>query len=121
MSAGASVSEEEQKRMGQAQGGDMDEQHKEFVKLLAQLIADGTIDPTLTETFVKKEVYHSLSPDMKVKVDLSIPNIATLLTHIVEFYVSKQTPDACPQLANMIEQLWVMKERIEKDVDVFVF
>jgi hypothetical protein len=115
------ISEEEQKRVGQAFGGDMSVRHKEFVKKLSDMIAKGEIDPLHTETFVNEDVYARIDDALRMKVDLTLPNIATLLTHIVEFYRSKQTPDACAQLATMIDQLWEMKERIEKFADVFKF
>lgn len=117
----ADLSEAEQKKAGQPTNGDMGDRHKKFVADLAGMIEKGEIDPLRTETFVNKDVYDALEQEWKAKTDLALPNIATILTHIIGFYLSKQTPDAAPQLENMIESLWIMKERIEEHADVFKF
>ncbi len=117
----APMSEAEQKKAGTPMGGDMGDDHKNFCTAITKLFESGEIDMTQPETFLNKDVYDSLSPEWKTKTDLNIPNIATLLSHIYDFYKSKQTPDACPQLATMIEQLWEMKQRVEIHADVFKF
>ena len=117
----ADLSEDEQKKAGKPVQGDMGDRHKKFVSDLARMIEEGNIDPLKIETFLNKDVYDSIDHDLRVKTDLALPNIATLLTHIIGFYKSKQTPDACPQLETMIESLWDMKERIEQFADVFKF
>ena len=117
----APLSEADQKKAGTPMGGDMDQEHKDFVKTVSQLLETGVIDVTKPETFLNQSVYDRLEPEWKAKTDLNMPNIAILLGHIYDFYKSKQTPDACPQLAQMIEQLWEMKQRIEVHADVFKF
>jgi hypothetical protein len=121
MSQGSSISEDDQKKAGTPIGGDMSDEHKKFAEMISKMLEDGTIDTTKTETFLNQGVYETLEPEWKTKTDLALLNIATLLSHIHDFYRSKQTPDACPQLANMIEQLWEMKQRIESHADVFKF
>ncbi len=117
-----SLTEEQQKKAGQPIPGDMDDDHKNFCKTISTLLESGTIDVTKPETFLNQSVYDSLPDEWKAKTDLIIVNMATLLDHIYGFYKSKQTPDACPQLATMIEQLWEMKQRIEAHGhDVFKF
>lgn len=115
------LSEAAQKKAGAPMGGDMGKEHKEFAKKISELLESGAIDVTKPESFLNQNIYDGLEQEWKAKVDLSMMNIATLLGHIYDFYKSKQTPDACPQLANMIEQLWEMKERIESHADVFKF
>jgi hypothetical protein len=115
------VSEEEQKRVGKAFGGDMGDEHKNFCTTITKLFESGAISATDPETFLNKDVYDALEPEWKTKTDMNMGNIAILLAHIYEFYKSRQTPDACPQLATMIEQLWEMKQRIEVHADVFKF
>lgn len=121
MASTAQISEADQKKVGQAFGGDMGDEHKNFCLTINKLFETGQIDVTKPETFLNKDVYARLEPEWKTKTDLSLQNIATLLNHIYGFYKSKQTPDACPQLATMIEQLWEMKQRIEIHADVFKF
>ncbi len=121
MAATTDMSEAAQKKAGAPMGGDMGKAHKEFAKNISELLESGAIDVTKPESFLNKDIYDGLEQEWKAKVDLSMMNIATLLGHIYDFYKSKQTPDACPQLANMIEQLWEMKERIESHADVFKF
>jgi hypothetical protein len=115
------LSEEQQKKAGQPTGGDMDAEHKNFCTTITKLFETGAIDVTRPETFLNRDVYDRLEPEWKTKTDISLMNIATLLGHIYDFYKSKQTPDACPQLASMIDQLWEMKQRIETHADVFKF
>lgn len=117
----APLSEEEQKKAGTPMGGDMDDEHKNFCTTITKLFESGAIDVTKPETFLNADVYEGLSAEWKTKTDLAMLNVATLLEHIYGFYKSKQTPDACPQLANMIDQLWEMKQRIESHADVFKF
>lgn len=115
------MSEKDQKKAGQAMKGDMGDEHKNFAKTVSKLLESGEIDVTQPESFLNKAVYDKLDAEWKAKTDLTMINVATLLQHIYEFYKSKQTPDASPQLENMIEQLWEMKERIEVHADVFKF
>jgi len=107
--------------LGKARTGGMNDAHTEFAKKLSALMRKGTIDPMNSETFLNPEIYATLDPTLKIKVDTMLPNIATLLSHIVGFFDSKETPNSSPELASLIENLWEMKERIEKDADVFVF
>lgn len=121
MAQPADLTEAQQVKAGAPMKGDMDDDHKRFAATVSKLLENGTIDVTKPESFLNQSVYDSLEPEWKSKTDLATMNIATLLTHIYEFYKSKQTPDACPQLANMIEELWQMKQRIEIHADVFKF
>lgn len=122
MANAAVMSEADQKKAGAPMKGDMDQEHKDFVRTISTLLESGAINVTQPESFLNKDVYASLEPEWKTKTDLNIPNIAILLGHIYDFYKSKQTPDSCPQLATMIEQLWEMKQRIEgHGYDVFKF
>ncbi len=115
------LSEKEQKKAGAPIGGDMDEKHKKFVKELSDMILSNKIDPNRSQTFINADVYANIDDALRAKVDMTVPSMAILLRHIVDFYLSKETPDACPQLATMIDELEQMKNRIEKDADVFVF
>jgi hypothetical protein len=117
-----SLTEDQQKKAGQPIQGDMDQDHKNFCTTVSELLESGAIDVTKPESFLNQAVYDTLPDEWKAKTDLTIVNMATLLDHIYGFYKSKQTPDACPQLATMIEQLWEMKQRIEAHGhDVFKF
>ena len=79
------------------------------------------IDVMKPASFLKMEVYNRLDEEWKSRVDLALVNIATLLSHIVEFRLSKKTPDQSPELESMISTLWLMKQRIEETHDVFKF
>ncbi len=116
------LTEAQQKKAGQPIAGDMDQEHKNFCTKVSALLESGAIDVTKPESFLNQAVYEKLPDEWKSKTDLIILNMATLLDHIYGFYKSKQTPDACPQLASMIEQLWEMKQRVEAHGhDVFKF
>lgn len=121
MKSGTELTEAEQKSAGAALGGDMSQRHKDFVQQLSLMIEKKEIDPDHFESFLNKKIYDDLDEALKTKVDIALPNISILLRHVIGFYQSKQTPDACPQLASMIDQLWEMKERIEVFADVFTF
>ncbi|OIO52910.1 hypothetical protein AUJ46_06580 [Candidatus Peregrinibacteria bacterium CG1_02_54_53] len=113
--------EEQQKKVGKAQAAKMGDEHEVFMKTILRMLDEKAIDVTKPETFLKMEVYNRLDDAWKGKVDLAIVNIADLLSHIVEFRLSKQTPDESPELQSMIEHLWQMKQRIEETHDVFKF
>jgi methylaspartate ammonia-lyase len=109
-------------KAGKAAGGAMGDEHTNFVKLISGMITSGEINPFQPETFFHMDVYNALSEESKQKVDLATINIADQLRHVADFYLSKQTPDASPQLQTMIEQLWQMKERVESvHGDVYKF
>lgn len=109
-----SLSVEDQKRIGRSVAAKMDPKHEEFMKLILQLLEGKEIDILKPETFLKEEVYEQLSDMTKDKVDLALMNIADLLSQIVDFRLSKETPDESPELESMISYLWQMKERVEK-------
>lgn len=113
--------EDAQKKAGEAIPGAMPEKHESFVKEVIALIQEGKIDPMKPDSFLKKDVYDGLDLEWKAKTDLAIVNISTQLQRIKAFYESDKTPNASPQLEQMIEELWQMKQRIEEHADVFVF
>lgn len=117
----ATLSNEDQKRMGQAAAAPMDEEHNRFLTTILALIDKGEIDIYKPETFLKKDVYDKLDETWRDRTDLALINIANHLQNIYLFRVSKQTPDEAPILASMIEELWQMKQRIEETHDVFKF
>lgn len=113
--------EDAQKKAGQAIAGNMDEEHRNFVKTITRMIDAEEISVTDPKTFLTPQ-YDKLDDEGKRKVDIANINIADLLRHIADFYTSKKTPDESPHLQTMIEQLWAMKQRVElAKGDVFKF
>lgn len=115
------LSEERQKQISQSQGAKMGAEHEAFMKTILRMLDSKEIDVSKSESFLKMDVYNRLDEEWKGKVDLALVNIATLLGHIVEFRLSKKTPDESPELQSMISSLWQMKQRIEDTHDVFKF
>ncbi|ALM09863.1 MAG TPA: hypothetical protein DEB30_01940 [Candidatus Peribacter riflensis] len=115
------LSEAEQKKAGQSQAAPMGAEHEDFMRTILQLLDSKQIDVSKPQSILKMEVYNRLDEEWKGKVDLALVNIADLLGHIVEFRLSKKTPDASSELQSMIEYLWQMKQRIEEFHDVFKF
>ena len=111
----------DQKKAGQPIGDDMDDEHKNFLKTVIDLLDRKEIDTAKPESFFNKQVYDGLTQEWKDKVDLATVNIADQLRHIEDFYRDKSIPDASPQLQTMIEYLWQMKQRIEDHHDVYKF
>ncbi|MBI3816372.1 hypothetical protein HY285_02400 [Candidatus Peregrinibacteria bacterium] len=109
------LSEEAQKRAGKAIAGSMGDRHKHFLKTITTLIESKAIDYHLPETLLQKDVYEKLSDIAKAKVDVTLLNIADMLRHVEQFYRSTATPDESPHLQTMIEHLWSMKERVERE------
>ena|SRR3989338_5004704 len=115
------LSEDAQKQAGKAISGAMKPEHYEFLKVVAALIKEKKIDLFRPETFMRG-VYAKLDASAKAKVDLATVNLADLLRHTADFYLSKQTPDESPHLMTMIDQLVAMKQRVEKQYgDVYKF
>ncbi len=115
------LSEDAQKKAGKSNGAKMPDEHETFMKKILKMLDKKEIDPRDPQSFLKMSVYNDLDDEWRGKVDRTLPNLADLLRIIVEFRVSKETPDESPELQTMIEHLWQMKERIEKDYDVFKF
>ena len=113
--------EDAQKKAGQAISGKMNPEHYEFLKLVTGLLKSEKLNVYKTQTFFQ-EAYTKLDESKKAQVDLATLNIADLLRHIADFYLSKKTPDESPQLMTMIDQLLQMKKRVEsKYGDVYIF
>src|SRR3989344_7616306 len=104
--------EDAQKKAGQAISGKMNPEHYEFLKLVTGLLKSEKLNVYKTQTFFQ-EAYAKLDESKKAQVDLATLNIADLLRHIADFYLSKKTPDESPQLMTMIDQLLQMKKRVE--------
>lgn len=121
MQQNQNLPEREQKKAGQAIGGDMDEEHANFLQTLIGLLDRKEIVSSDPQSMLKREVYDKLPQEWKDKVDLALLNIAQQVRLIEEFYRSKETPNSSPHLQTMIEQLWQMKERMEEEHDVFKF
>ena len=115
------LSEEAQKKAGKSTAAKMPDEHEAFMKKILQMLDKKEIDPRDPQSFLKKGAYEDLDDEWKTKVDRTLPNLADLLRIIVEFRVSKETPDESPELQTMIEHLWQMKQRIEEYYDVFKF
>lgn len=114
--------EESQIAAGKAIAGAMDPKHEEFVALLLRLLQAKEIDPGNNRSFLNRAVYDALSEGERDTIDLALINLGTMLGKIIEFRLSKATPDSSPHLQTMIDQLWDMKNRIEERAgDVFKF
>lgn len=113
MSGNQNLSEEEQKKAGQPTGNDMDDEHKNYLKIVIGLLDSKEIRVEEPESLLKSEHYNKLAELERGKVDAALVNIVDQLRQIEIFYRSEKTPDASPQLENMIEHLWQMKNRVE--------
>lgn len=117
----ADFPETKQREIAKAVAGKMKKPHTDFLKDLLALIKDKKIDPMDPESFINKKVYDKMPQEWKGKTDLALVNIASQIQQIDEFYKDEATPTASPELENMIEHLWQMKQRIEETYDVFKF
>ncbi|MCF7844417.1 MAG: hypothetical protein K9M03_01135 [Kiritimatiellales bacterium] len=115
------MTEDEQKKAGQAIAGDMDNKHKDFMATVLKMIDSKEIDPLNAESFLNQDVYKGLDEEWKDKTDLALLNIANLIRSIDEVRKHDASPNESPQLQTMIEHLWQMKQRIEEHYDVFKF
>ncbi len=94
--------------------------HEAFIQTVLALLDQKKIDTTNPQSFIHDHVYRKLSLELKAKVDLAIPNIITLLERIIDLHVRPEKDDSY-EMKNLIESLWLSKERIEKHADVFIF
>ncbi|MBI2635868.1 hypothetical protein HYW84_00905 [Candidatus Peregrinibacteria bacterium] len=116
------LSEEAQKKAGQATGSDMDEKHKQFLADLIGMLDRKEMDASVPSSLLKQENYAKLGEEARDSVDYALLNLAGELRHIEWYFRSKTTPNASPQLQTMIEHLWDVKSRLEeKHGDVLKF
>ena len=113
--------EDAQAAMGKAKTSSMSASHMELVQKLSTMVQDGRIDPKNSETFLKADQYNALPEEVRLTVDRMLPNIATLLTHIVTFFDAKETPNESMELMNLIDTLTEMKSRLGTHASVFTF
>ena len=116
------LSEKAQKKAGQAAGSDMAQKHKTFIADLIGMLDRKEIVSSAPESFLNKKEYAALSEQGRSAVDFALLNLASQLRLIEDFYRSKATPNASPELQTMIEYFWDMKSRLEtKHGDVLKF
>lgn len=110
-----------QKELGKPnEDGVLGDRHTAFIQAVLALLDSGTIDTKNPQSFIKRGIYEGLSLPMKAKVDLAVPNIVTLLERIIDLHVRPEKDDSY-EMKSLIDSLWLAKERIEKDADVFIF
>ena len=119
--AAQSLSDEQQKKIGQSVPQKMDDKYETFMKEILRLIEKKEIELGKPHSLINEAIFATLSESEQDQVDVALFNISNLLTRIVEFRVSKHTPDESIELQSMIEHLWQMKERIEVKHDVLKF
>ncbi len=116
------LSEEAQKKAGQATGTTMDKKHVKFLEELIGMIDRKEVDASNVSSMFKEENYSTLDETARDAVDLAALNLADQLRLIESYFRSTQTPNASPQLQTMIEHFWNMKSRLEdKYGDVLKF
>ena len=116
------LSQDQQKKAGQAGGTTMAAKHKKFLAELIAMIDRKEIEPGVPSSFLNGEVYDELPEEGQSAVDYALLNLGEQLTHIEAFFRSKATPNASPELQSMIEHFWDMKSRLEtKHGDVLKF
>ncbi len=114
--------EEAQKKAGKAIAGAMKPEVEAFLNDLLKLLEKQEIEAAKPETFLNRAVYDNLLQKDKDSIDLALMNLGHMLEDIVEFRLSKLTPDSSPQLETMIAGLLQTKTRIEEKAgDVFKF
>ncbi|MFA6509572.1 MAG: hypothetical protein WCV62_03820, partial [Candidatus Peribacteraceae bacterium] len=96
--------EDKQKKAGKAPAGRMGDEHTDFVKTVSRMITEGEINVFEISTLYNPGAYDTLKQEDREQVDFQMVNIASLLRHIADFYLSKQTPDSSPQLEQMVEE-----------------
>jgi len=107
------LSEDEQKRIGRSGGDDMDAEHKNYLALIIGMLDRKDIVLLDPESILKPENYRLLGELDRNRVDAALVNITDQLSRIEHSFRDTRTPDASPELQNMIEHLWQMKNRIE--------
>ena len=116
------LSEDAQKKAGQATGTDMDAKHKTFLAELIAMLDRKEIDASTPSSFLKQNNYDALAEEGKNAVDYALMNLADQLRRVEWYFRSTTTPNASPQLQTMIEHFWDMKSRlVEKYGDVLKF
>ena len=118
-STGTDLSHEEQVRLGQSKAQKMDPKHEAFMVEILRKIDVKEIDMANPRSIINTSVYSALTETEQGQADIALINIFHLLGRIVEFRISKQTPDESPELQSMIEHLRQMKERAEERHDIF--
>ena len=116
------LDENAQKQAGKAIAGTMRPEIEAFLNDLLKLLETKAIDPGNPKSFLNTTVYDALSPEQRDQIDLALMNLGHMLEDVIEFRLSKLTPDSSPQLETMIAALLQTKTRIEDKVgDVFKF
>ena len=106
--------------LGKPKAASLTDEHSSFLKTVINLIDGGKIDTKNPQSFIKQDVYDGLSNEWKAKTDQAVPNIITILEHIMDLH-ARDEENSTEEMNGLIEMLWQAKQRIEEHADVFIF
>ena len=109
-----------EQELGKPRAASFQDEHARFLQTVIGLIDSGTIDIKNSRSVLKEKVYEKLSAEWKKRVDLTVPNLITLLERIMDLHVRPEK-DESVEMKNLIETLWQAKQRIKEHIDVFLF
>lgn len=92
---------------------------KEYFEMIIGMIEKKEIDVFRPESLLNKAHYDSLDEMARGKIDLTTPNLCNYLQQI-QHLLEKEGAESF-QMANLVETVWQIKERIENEYgDVYV-
>ncbi len=97
----------------------LSDNHKHFLESLIQKLENGSLDVHLPRSLYNHSVYDSLDERVQEKVDLTAINLMSMIRQIESLWKMEQS--ASFQIQNLIETIFQMKSKFEKEYgDVFI-
>ena len=118
--SGKELSAGKEAELSKPKAASLTDEHSIFLNTVIRLLDEGKIDTKNPQSFIKSDVYDGLSDELKAKTDQTVPNIITILEHIMDLHARKED-NASEEMKSLIETLWQAKQRIEEHADVFIF
>ena len=93
--------------------------HEDFLKILIEKLNSGQLVTTNPSTLYNPVIYDKLSEEQQEKVDLTAINLMSLIRQIEALWKLDQS--ASFQIQNLVETVFQMKSKFEKDYgDVYI-
>ncbi len=95
------------------------EGHEEFLKMLIEKLEKSELDTHKPDTLYNHAIYDKLSEESQEKTDLTAINLMSLIRQIEALWKIDQS--ASFQIQNMVESVFQMKSKFEKEHgDVYI-
>ncbi len=106
------ITSDMQERLNKPLEKEVKPKYRDYLKFILDLIERKEIDLYRPDTFINKDIYNDLRPEIKSKADITLVNITNMVRQLN--YLYEKGEENSFQLENLVDNIWYTKERIEQ-------